>query len=186
MQKIRAFATLGILLVVMLVSPVQADQTNPELDQLFLLLQDSEDSSEAAALTRKIWENWYQTDDDTIKKLMEMGQLSMQQGKLDDAVKFFTKTIELQPDFSEGWNRRATVFYMMGEYELSTLDIAATLNLEPRHFGALSGQGMIYTMLNNRDQALKYYEKALQYNPHLPGVKRSVELIRKSIEKEVI
>ena len=186
MQKIRDLGKLAILMLAMLITPVQADQTNPELDQLFLLLQDSTDPSEAAALTQKIWENWYQTDDDTARKLLKMGELSMKQGKLDDAVKLFSKIIELQPEFSEGWNRRATVYYMMGEYELSTMDIAATLNLEPRHFGALSGQGMIYTMLDNRDQALKYYEQALQYNPHLPGVKRSVELIRKSIEKEVI
>ena len=186
MKNFRVVATLLFIGLASWVSPTYADQTNPELDQLFLLLQDSDDPSEADVITQKIWENWYQTDDDTTKKLMEMGLLSMKQGKLDDAVKFFSKIIELQPDFSEGWNRRATVYYMMGEYELSTIDIAATLSLEPRHFGALSGQGMIYTMLDNRDQALKYYEKALQYNPHLPGIKRSVELIRKSIEKEVI
>jgi tetratricopeptide (TPR) repeat protein len=181
----KFFKIVGVALI-FVGAPVWADQKNPELEQLFILLQDSNDPVEASVITQKIWENWYQTDDPTVEKLLEMGELSMRQGKLNDAVKFFSKIIELEPDFSEGWNRRATVYYMMGEYKLSTIDISQTLNLEPRHFGALSGQAMIYTMLNNRDQALKYYERALEVNPHLPGAKRSVELIKKSIAKEVI
>ena len=181
----RLAIALSLAVISSMVS-VQADQTNSELDELFFLLQGSRNPSEASVLTKKIWQNWYQSDDPDIVKLLDMGAASMRRGELDDAVGYFSEIIEINPNFSEGWNRRATAYYMMGEFKLSTLDIAATLNLEPRHFGALSGQGMIYTRLNNRDKALEYYERALAYNPHLQGVKRTVDLIKKSIEKEVI
>lgn len=183
------FLSMGLTYAIMVMTagtPLSADQTNSELDTLFALLQDAEGPSEASALTQKIWENWYQSDNPDIEELLARGEVSMKTGRLEKAVEYFTAIIELNPEFSEGWNRRATVYYMMGEFKLSTLDIAATLNLEPRHFGALSGQGMIYTQLNNRDKALEYYERALEYNPHLYSVRKSVELIKKSIEKEVI
>lgn len=175
-----------LMLTVAGMSPSWGDQNNPELNQLFVLLQESEDPVEAAALTQKVWENWYQTNDPDVERLLQLGELSIRRGMLDEAVQFFSEIIEIQPGFSEAWNRRATVYYMMGEYDLSTSDIAATLNLEPRHFGALSGQGMIYAIQNNRDQALQYYEKALEYNPHLSNVKENVEIIKEQIAKEII
>ena len=110
----------------------------------------------------------------------------MQKGKLDEAADYYSRIIEIEPDFAEGWNRRATIYYMMGEYQLSTSDVMETLQLEPRHFGALSGQGMIYMQLMEKELALEYYEKALDVNPHMTAVKQSIEFLKKLIEDEVI
>ncbi len=168
------------------VLPVTADQNNPELELLFDSLHNTDNPAEAAALTQKIWENWYQTDNQRIRTLMNMGEVSIRRGKLKDAVAFFSEIIELQPDYAEGWNRRATVYYMMGEYQLSTNDVAETLQREPRHFGALSGQGMIYMQLQEKELALEFYKKALELNPHMSGVKQNIRMIRKLIQDEVI
>ncbi len=166
--------------------PVTADQNNPELELLFDSLHNTDNSSEAAAITQKIWENWYQTDNQRVARLMNLGDVSMRRGKLKDAVALFSEIIELQPDYAEGWNRRATVYYMMGEYQLSTNDVAETLLREPRHFGALSGQGMIYMQLQEKELALEFYKKALELNPHMSGVKQNIRMIRKLIQDEVI
>ncbi|MCY3768052.1 MAG: tetratricopeptide repeat protein [Gammaproteobacteria bacterium] len=168
------------------VLPVTADQNNPELERLFDSLHHTDNPTEAAAITQKIWENWYQTDNQRVEKLMALGDLSMRRGKLSDAVDFFSEIIELQPDYAEGWNRRATAYYMLGEYQLSTNDVAQTLQREPRHFGALSGQGMIYMQLQEKERALEFYEKALEVNPHMSGVQQNIRMIRELIQDEVI
>lgn len=164
----------------------QADQTNPELDELFELLQSTEDLNEAGTLTREIWKNWYQSDNEDITRLMEAGEINMRRGLLAEAIDVYTEIIGIDPEFAEGWNRRATIYFLMGEYELSTQDVAETLQREPRHFGALSGQGMIYMRLHERELALKFYEKALEVNPHMLSVRQNIELIKKLLEDEVI
>ncbi len=163
-----------------------ADQNNPALDTLFSQLHETTDVVEAASLSREIWQNWYQSDDAEITKLMQQGEMSIRQYKYVDAVRIYSEVIDLAPDYSEGWNRRATAYYLMGEYDLSTEDVVKTLNLEPRHFGALSGQGMIYIQQSRHHQALEYLERALETNPHMIGVKNNIEYVQKLIDDEVI
>ncbi len=166
--------------------PVQSDQNNPELDSLFARLHTTRDVVEVAEITRKIWGNWYQSDDPQITKLMKRGESSMRRARYDEAIKYFSEVIDIAPEFAEGWNRRATVYYMIGEFDLSTDDVNKTLGLEPRHFGALSGQGLIYMHKQNRQLALEYMERALAENPHMTGVKNNIKIIKKMIEDEVI
>ncbi len=167
-------------------APSWSDQNNPELDELFRLLHEVTSPAEASVLTRQIWQNWYQSDNKEVEALMRQGEISMRTGKLEQAVEIYSRVIDIDPGFAEGWNRRATVYYMMGRYQSSTADVVETLKLEPRHFGALSGQGMIYTQLRKIDLALEYYERALEVNPHMTGVRISIEAIRKYLQKEVI
>ena len=164
----------------------KSDQTNPELDELFQLLQTATDLEEARVLSDQIWFNWYQHDDDEVTRLMELGETSLRRGQLKEAVQIYSRVIELDQQYAEGWNRRATTYYMMGRYVESTADVVATLALEPRHFGALSGQGMIYMRLDNSEKAIEYMEKALEVNPHMVGVQETIEILKKQQQDETI
>ncbi|WP_424947315.1 tetratricopeptide repeat protein [Candidatus Spongiihabitans sp.] len=183
MRRILRVAALAVLIGAM---PSYADQNNPELDVLFARLNETLDRVEAAAITRQIWKNWYQSDIPEVTALMNRGELSMRLARYDEAVKYFTEITEIAPQFAEGWNRRATAYYLIGEYRCSTDDVAKTLALEPRHFGALSGQGMIYLQLQERWLALQYMRRALAANPHLPGLKSNIKALQKRLDDEAV
>ena len=166
--------------------PALSDQNNPELNELFFRLHETASIGEAQVISREIWKHWYQNDNPDIEVLMEQGEISMRRTEYEDAVQIYTQVIEMDPGFAEGWNRRATVYYLMGQYQLSTDDVRETLLREPRHYGALSGQGMIYLQLEHHDLALEYFERALEANPHMGNVRDSIRLLEKMRDAEVI
>ncbi len=182
----RPFIALVGALVSFLAPSSWSDQDNPELDDLFFRLHETASVYEAQAISREIWKHWYQNDNPDIEVLMEQGEVSMRRTEYADAVQIYTQVIEMDPGFAEGWNRRATVYYLMGEYQLSTSDVDETLLREPRHYGALSGQGMIYLQLENHERALEYFERALDVNPHMSNVRDSIRLLEKMRDAEVI
>lgn len=103
----------------------------------------------------------------------------MRRSDYGDAVSIYTRVIAIDPDFAEGWNRRATIYYLMGEYDLSTQDVEKTLALEPRHFGALSGQGLIYLRQEKPARAVEYFRQALDVNPHMRNIRHNLESLEK-------
>ena len=167
-------------------SPAHSDQNAPRLVALFDRLNHTSDLTEAAAVSRRIWETWYESANDEVTALMSQGEKHLLSRQYGIAAGVFSQVIDLDPNFAEGWNRRATVYYLMGEYQRATEDVNATLKLEPRHFGALSGQGMIYMQLGQKELAIEFMERALEVNPHMSGVKKNIRLIKKQIEKEII
>jgi tetratricopeptide (TPR) repeat protein len=98
----------------------------------------------------------------------------------------FSEVIKLEPDLAEAWNKRATVYYLMGEYEASVRDIERTLALESRHFGALSGLGFIYLSHGEDRAAIEAFEAALEINPYLPGARTRVEELRRRQRRKAI
>ncbi len=96
-----------------------------------------------------------------------------------EALARFNEVIEKDPEFAEGWNRRATLYFLMGDYEASIADIQSTLALEPRHFGALSGLGLVNIQLERFGAAIEAFEEALKVNPHMPGAKQNIKLLRR-------
>ncbi len=176
MRSIIAAITLSLFLV----AGALADQNDPQLDGLFTRLQATGDVNEAQVIIQKIWFIWYQHENREIEYLMEQGEVSMRRSDYEDAVNIYSRIISMDPDFAEGWNRRATIHYLMGEYDLSTQDVEKTLALEPRHFGALSGQGLIYLRQDKPEQALEYFRQALEVNPHMSNIRQNLE----SLEKE--
>jgi len=165
---------------------VQADQNAPELEGLFEQLKSSTDYQDAAAIEQAIWKIWTVRGVADVDKAMAFGIAAMNAGALRVSVQSFGRVIELAPDFAEGWNKRATVYYMMGRFDESVSDIQRTLTLEPRHFGALSGMGLIYDNLGKLLAAAKVWERALSIHPLMPGIRERVDEINREAKGKPI
>lgn len=152
------------------VTPASADQTDPRLDNLFEILQSSDESLEIRAAESLIWAAWTHHENPEYQQMMRMGTRAMDGGLYDQAIGIFSSLIEKAPDFAEAWNKRATVYFLTGDLALSVEDVARTLELEPRHFGALSGLGQIELLRGNGEAALRAFQGALEAHPHLPGI----------------
>ena len=161
---------------------VLASQDDARLDSLFDALQTTDEYIVAAQPERDIWAAWTDTGDPDLNRLMVKGSRAMVIGRFDMAMEAFDTIIEAVPNLAEGWNKRATAYYLLGDYEASVIDIQKTLALEPRHFGALSGLGLIYSAIGKDRAALKAWEKALTINPQMPGIKARVKELRQKVE----
>lgn len=156
------------LLFIGLAMPAAGDQTDPALDSLFTDLVRTGSQAEAEQLTSEIWSRWIASDGDAdADRLMQSGMALMNRGMLDGAEQVFSQLIQDHPDFAEAWNKRATVRFLLGNDAGSRRDIARVIDLEPRHFGALSGLGMINMRSGDLQAALQAFEAALRVNPHL-------------------
>lgn len=155
-----------------------ADQTDPRLADLFSRLQTTDDATDAAVATNLIWAIWHQSDDDRINDLMRQGLTQMSSRDYADAVATFSEMIDLNAGFAEAWNKRATIHYLMGDYGASVKDIDRTLELEPRHFGALSGLGLIMVAMENEEAAIAAFEATLAVNPFAAGAEQNLEALR--------
>ena len=113
-------------------------------------------------------------------------RLDVRNKKLLKAIEIFTEVIELDPEWAEAWNKRATVLYMIGDYQGSQNDIDKVLNLEKRHFGALAGQGLVNIQLKNYEKAIESYEKAQEIYPAMQSPKIMIKKIRKLINQQLI
>lgn len=175
-----------LLLMVSLSAAVVADQADERLDTLFGLLHETENPRVGQQITRQIWIIWREVDSENADTLMDKGIRDMSLERYDRALITFNKVVEVAPAYAEGWNKRATLLFLMGDYVGSVADIKRTLALEPRHFGAWSGLGLIYTNLDNDPAALRAFEQALDINPHLPGARHNIESIKKRQQEQLI
>ncbi|WP_419901726.1 tetratricopeptide repeat protein [Kiloniella sp.] len=117
---------------------------------------------------------------------MKKGAEATQSGKIPDALETYTKVINLDPNYAEGWNQRALTHYLMGNYESSLSDIRRTLSLEPRHFGAISGQGLIYLAQHKWALAKKAFNRALKIHPTMRGPRQNLLFLEKrDLEEEI-
>jgi len=157
--------------------------TMPDAGALVRALRDDDDVVRALA-ERSLWRIWSRSGDAEIDALFEQGVAQMQGGDAAAAIRIFTTITEKKPDFAEGWNKRATIYYLVGEYAKSLGDCAEVIKRNPDHFGALAGYGQIYLALDEPERALEYFQRALRVNPNLSSVEAAVaELKRLVIEK---
>mgnify|MGYP000394994432 FL=1 len=152
-----------------------ADQNDPALDSLFDRLATSSSAEEASDISNEIWQRWSANDDPDVSQLMEIGIRALNYSTYRKALRSFDRIIEMAPQFAEGWNKRATLYYHIREYRRSIDDIKETLRLEPRHFGAWSGLGLVSLAQENYPGALVAFKKALSINPHIPNIRRYVQ-----------
>jgi tetratricopeptide (TPR) repeat protein len=160
---------------------VRAGQDDPRLKALFDTLKTTPSDAEAGAAERQIWLIWTEHKNPEIARLMRHGIAAMSEDDQDLALDDFNTVVKYDKSFAEGWNKRATVEFVMGDYPASIADIERTLALEPRHFGALSGLGQIYLAMNRKELALKAFRAALAINPHLTGVRHTIEELEKRV-----
>jgi tetratricopeptide (TPR) repeat protein len=141
---------------------------------LIAALRDADGLVRAIA-EESLWAVWSRSGDPRIDDLFNRGVSAMSGERFDDAIATFTRVIELKPDFAEGWNKRATVYFLAGEYRRSLADCDEVVKRNPQHFGALSGYGQIYLRLDQPDKALEYFRRALAVNPNLDGVQTMID-----------
>ncbi len=136
-----------------------------------------------ALAEHSLWQVWSRSGDPEVDSLFQVGIEQMNQGDPEPAIETFSLIIRKRPDFAEGWNKRATLYYLMGEYEKSLADCEEVIRRNPAHFGALSGFGMIYLQLGNAERALHYFERALAVNPNITQVEAAVEELKRLLRE---
>jgi tetratricopeptide (TPR) repeat protein len=152
------------------------------LDTLFAGLKIAPDAESAKAIEDRIWALWMVSGSDTCNLLMVRVKAAADEKDYDLAIKLLNAVIALKPDYVEAWNRRATIYYLMKDYGHSVADIREVLLREPRHFGALSGLGLILQEIGDDKHALEAYRRALAIDPHLEHVPEVVKTLRETVE----
>jgi tetratricopeptide (TPR) repeat protein len=157
--------------------------SNPNnLDFLFGALKAAPDDETAKAVEQRIWSVWIHSRSDTTMLLMARVQKAIENKDLDLALKLLDAIVKIKPDYVEAWNRRATIYYMKKDYGRSIADIRHVLKLEPRHFGALTGLGLILQDIGDDKQALEVYRRALAVYPRLERVPEIVKTLQDKVE----
>lgn len=133
-----------------------------------------------ATVEESVWAVWSRSGDATVDPIFRRGVAQMNRRHFAEAAATFTRVIELKPAFAEGWNKRATAYFLEGKYEQSLKDCDEVIKRNPRHFGALSGYGQIYLQLDEPEKALEYFRRALAINPNLEGVQDLIEQLEQA------
>lgn len=160
------------------------DSALSELEALFSSLSKADSDASAGRIARKIQMIWLESGSDTADLLMARAGRALKGGDLPLALDLLDTVVTLEPDFAEGWNRRATVFYMQRDFGHSLVDIERTLALEPRHWGALSGLAIIQRRLGQEQRALATFKRAVEINPGLKDAKEAIDALEKAAEGE--
>ena len=174
MRFLQIVAMSVIVTILALPGAVSAQSTNrikaknnASLDQLFTKLKHAKDNGEARKWVNLIWQEWFKTDNADAKRLMARAQFARRADLREEALKALNMIVQIAPDYVEGWNQRATIYFMLGRDAESVADIRKVLQLEPRHFGALAGLGLIHMRAENWQSAIASFERAQELHPFL-------------------
>jgi len=141
---------------------------------LITALRDADERVRAVA-EQALWAVWSRSGNARVDDLLSRGVAEMGEQRFPEAIATFTRIIELKPGFAEGWNKRATAYFLAGEFRRSLMDCDEVIKRNPQHFGVLSGYGQIYLRLDQPEKALEYFRRALAVNPNLEGVQGLAE-----------
>jgi tetratricopeptide (TPR) repeat protein len=166
--------------------PPAAPTKQGRLDQLFTELKRERNEKAAERIAGRIWNEWSQSGSASIDLMMQWAQKATEDQKFDVALDFLDQVVTLQPDYAEGWNRRATVHFLMKNYGKSMADIDRTLQLEPRHFGALSGLAQIMAETGHKQSALEAWQKVLAIYPMMRSAQNQVSTLSEELAGEGI
>ena len=184
-MKIIKFFILSVFFFLSL-SAAFADERKKQLDKLFNELK-TDNPVLTFEVEQKIWKIWStHPKKNELTLMLSEGSTLVKNDKLNEAVNIFTKVIELDPNWAEAWNKRATVLYLLGEFQKSQNDIDKVLKLEERHFGALAGQGLVNIQLKNYEKAIMSYEKAQKIYPTMKSPKIMIKEIKELIKQQSI
>jgi len=163
-----------------------ADQRDPSLIPLFNDLKAATSPAQAGAVEDHIWQIWTASGDPVIDKLMSASDAAVQQNDFSAAIQDLDQVTTTKPDFAEGWNKRATIYYLMGQYQEALSDIDRTLMLEPRHFGALAGLGLTNLKLGRDEAAVDAFQRVLSIDPLYPRARLNLERAKSALAKNSI
>lgn len=184
MGALRQLANLIVaatcLFLLAVAGPATAQPQHDALDRLFAQLAEPE-LDDWQTVEDEIWSLWSRSGSPAMDLLLHRGRTAMEAGDLDTAVEHLTALTDHAPDFAEGWNARATAFFHMERLGASISDIRRVLALNPRHFGALSGLGMIMEQLGDDETALAAYRAALSVHPHRPNLVEAAERLERTV-----
>ena len=184
-MKFKKIFTIFIFFISSL-SEVFADERKKQLDKLFNELK-IDNPVLNFEVEQKIWKIWStHPKKNELTLMLSEGSTLVKNDKLNEAIIIFTKVIELDPNWAEAWNKRATVLYLLGEFQKSQNDIDKVLKLEERHFGALAGQGLVNIQLKNYEKAIMSYEKAQKIYPSMKSPKIMIKEIKELIKQQSI
>lgn len=161
---------------------VPGEESDAELDELFRRLAGAEAPDEAEAIEQRILRSWARSGSPTVDLLMARAAEAIDGTDFGLAHELLDTVVTLAPDYAEGWNRRATLYYLIDEFQLSIADISRVLALEPRHFGALSGLGLILSEIGEEKQALEAYRRALDIHPFMSGARKAADELSPDID----
>ena len=165
---------------------IYSDQNDSRLEILFKKLKNSKRNDATSILENKIWQIWLEHDNLDIKKLMKLGITAMGKKKYQDALNYFENITKIDPNFAEGWNKKATVLYLMHRYNDSEINIGKTLSLEPRHFGAWAGLSLICFSREDWEGAIKSLTKGLEVHPKMKGLKDHLKYAKQKFKESLI
>ncbi len=181
--------TTSVVLMVWLTStllvPAYADQNDQSLDRYFEQLQKADSNAQTQDIQNKIWQAWLSAPDSNSTYLMSQLNAAMSLGQHELALQLSDQLVDSTPLFAEAWNKRATLHYLMGNHGKSVADIKQTLALEPRHFGALSGLGLIFMSAGRYEAALEAFNKVLEISPASDNARGSVARARSLIGDDI-
>jgi tetratricopeptide (TPR) repeat protein len=180
-NSMKKSVRLGFLLAAMFFGfgSAFAQTSTDGLDKLFAQLRDPASAAQAPRIEPQIWSAWMQGGTAAENDVLALATASLNLGALPLAEKQLNALLATQKNFPEAWNKRATLYFMMGRLDESLADIEKVLELEPRHFGALSGRGMIYQRQGKNAEALAAFKEALSMNPNMPGALFAVKQLEK-------
>ena len=175
-----------LFVLILLISISSASEREDKLDQLFVKLKNL-NSETIVEIEQQIWSLWstHPSNQELTRVLAQGSELVLAQ-KYIEASRIFTSVIEIDPTWAEAWNKRATVFYLLQNYEASQKDIDEVLKLEQRHFGALAGQGLVNIKLKNYEKAIESYQRALEIYPTMQSPSIMIKEIEGLIKEDLI
>jgi len=171
---------LAILVILLINFNAYSDQNDPRLEILFNNLLQIEAETKAMPTIAQIWTIWSTALDKKVQAKFDKGNKLMEKRQFKESIDIFSEVINLQPNFAEAWNKRATVHYIIGNYDNSIKDIFSTLDLEPRHFGALDGLAQIYFNQDKYFEAAQIYRKILKIIPYNKKATMRLEYLEQS------
>ena len=189
-NQCMAVLRLGLLTLLITIAPNWgktgwSNQNDTRLDSLFSQLQVTDSGQVARTIEKFIWKIWLESGDKSVDQLMAGGVKAMGGGDYEGALAAFNSIVEGAPNFAEGWNKRATLYWLMGDFKKSVEDIHQTLALEPRHFGALSGLAMIRESQERPLDALQAFEQALKIYPAMPNAAERVRKLNRQLGEPI-
>jgi tetratricopeptide (TPR) repeat protein len=192
MRNVFRYLTPALVATLFTLTPVvAAEDAGPavetsRLDKLFADLKRERNEKAAERIAGQIWNEWRKSGSASVDLMLQWSNEAAEKKKFDVALDFLDQVVTLQPNFAEGWNRRATVHFLMDNYAKSMADIEYTLRLEPRHFGALSGLAAILKETGRKELALDAYERTLDIYPMMRDAQSEVATLSEELAGEGI